>query len=121
VFSHAWNAASHDAVQLRVTWGGSQRDLSYPLSVTFMHNLIVPGGTHVVSLLSGLIKVAPNLSELNTDVTYMCLNHGYHLKILGDKRVTRRKFHRGLTNIRRHRKKFSRHGDLASGICVPLV
>lgn len=74
MFSHAWNAASHDAVQLRVTWGGSQRDLPYPLSVTVMHNLIVPGGTHVISLLSGLIKAAPKLSELNTDVKHTWLN-----------------------------------------------
>lgn len=82
MFSHAWNAASHDAVQLRVTWGGSQRDLPYPLSVTFMHNLIVPGGTHVVSLLPSLIKVAPKLSELNTHVRHTWLNQGCHLNII---------------------------------------
>jgi len=43
-----------------------------------MHNLIVPGGTHVVSLLSGLIKVVPKLSELNTGVPpqhYRCLKN----------------------------------------------
>ena len=83
MFSHAWNSVSHDAVQLRVTWSGSQRDLPYPFSVTFMHNLIVPGGTHIVSLLSGLIKVAPKLSELNTDVKHTWLNQGCHLNILG--------------------------------------
>lgn len=83
MFSHAWNAASHDAFQLRVTWGGSQQDLPYPLSVTLMHNLFVPGGTHIVSLLSGLIKVAPKLSELNTDVKHTWLNQGCHLNIIG--------------------------------------
>lgn len=83
MFSHAWNLASHDAVQLRVTRGGSQRDLPYPLSVTFMRNLIVPGGMHVVSLLSGLIKVAPKLLELNTDVKHTWLNQGCNLNILG--------------------------------------
>jgi hypothetical protein len=35
-----------------------------------MHNLIVPGGTHVIPLLSSLIKVAPKLSEWNTDVKH---------------------------------------------------
>jgi hypothetical protein len=58
-----------------------------------MHNLIVPGGTHVVSLLSDLIKVAPNPSELNTDVTCMCLNQRCHLRIPGVRWVTCRKFH----------------------------
>lgn len=77
MFSHAWNTASHDAVQLRVTWSGSQRDLPYPLSVAFMHNLIVPGGTHVVSLLSGLIKVAPKLSDLNTYVKHTLPSQHY--------------------------------------------
>jgi len=58
-----------------------------------MHNLIVPGGTHIVSLLSGLIKVAPKLSELNTDVKHTWLNQGCHLNILGFWEVTRSKFH----------------------------
>ena len=29
--------------------------------------------------------------------------------------------YRGPTNIRRHRTNFGRHGDLAPGICVPLL
>jgi len=58
-----------------------------------MHNLIVPGGTHVVSLLPSLIKVAPKLSELNTHVRHTWLNQGCHLNIIDLWKVTRSKFH----------------------------
>lgn len=33
----------------------------------------------------------------------------------------KKQFHTGPTNIRRHRPKFSRHGNLAAGICAPLL
>ena len=40
---------------------------------------------------------------------------------MGARKVdTKKVLHRGLTNIKRHRAKFCRLGDLATGICVPL-
>ena len=33
----------------------------------------------------------------------------------------KKQFHTGPTNIKRHCTKFSRHGDLAPGICAPLL
>jgi hypothetical protein len=44
-----------------------------------------------------------------------------HLKILGARRIKLSKSHNGPTNIRCNRAIFSLHGDLAPGICAPLL
>jgi hypothetical protein len=44
-----------------------------------------------------------------------------HLKILGARIVTRNNLYCKSTNIKRHLTKFSRHGEVRPGVCVPVV
>jgi hypothetical protein len=68
--------------------------------IYYIENILLLANTGVHKFSKNLIRVTSK---------YLC-QHGDMKQVP----------HRGPTNIRRHRIKYSRHGDLATGICATL-
>jgi len=81
----------------------------------------VPAPPHIIILMK---RTPVDITGCRLCITHICLKQGCtecHLNILGGKRVMWRKFRTEDPRILGAVvQKFSRHGDLALGICAPL-